>query len=1001
MKPRFFLLFLILGWLVACRREPEPTPTPPPEAPVVINAETVAPVAAAPLSLPAFNELVVEDLAFQGNYGYVVARDVGLLIYDWRDPDQPLPLSRYQSAGAIRGITLVGRHAFLLACDRLCIEIVDIAQPRNLTWVGTYATFRPGPIAAMAVADGKLAVGWHDGTIQVADVARPYDPQKVGETTLPGLLADLALKDGRLYAAARHQGVYRFDLSSGFAQTGFWEATRPVWHEDTPGDVLDLAMEGDATGTLMHWGYAYVAAAEQGFRLIQLPDYGLEAQNFYHLPGVTDGVAWHAPNILYVTSYDPTTRERLLTTLYHDIIHPKEFYGGLFLLEQISLGEMRTAKLILYESGVYVLDELGRVTYHPLTHTEPVPEVAASEPVSPTQKLELVNHIGGVARSVAVQGQYAYLGVDHELQIYDISDTTRPVLVGRHIFAGFVNQVVLFGDYAYVRVEFFEAGYLSIVDVSDPTHPFEASGFSGFVQDIQIVGQMAYITEGYYIFGTSLLIADLTDPVNPTVVGHYSGGGMWEIEVVEQTVYLTWLDALGCLDADCPWSIRIIDVSDPTQPRLQSIYHFPVEIRGLAVTDGFVYTTDKDGKLIVLDVSDPDQPRRVVTATAKLSASNLRVVNLVVHEGVLYGTDQNGQIRAFSVTDPLNITEYPAHPVDSSVRELVVADGLLFAAATQSGLHIFPLAPAATPLYSPQPIVASDVVIHDQYAYVADKEHGLHVFDVSQTPEWRKTVSVVGSQPSETLHLAGELLYAVTISHTIDVFDIQNPAQPLYIMTFPHLAQRVFVADGRAYFTNDDQLTIWDVTQITNPLFLGVYQFPTFISSSPLVDGDYLYLTIGGNMLLVLEVSEPASPRIITSIAEIQGIIPFSFEPGEMMLDDSTLYVFTEWAAGILVFDRTNPTSPVYQTSWDSFRGYFGSLIFQDNYAYAVRGGIGDPGYIIGFDITNPLQPTPVQTWDYSLTDRSYTRLVEYNGYLIAAAGQSGILIFQPQPIVP
>ncbi len=46
MKPRFFVLFLILGWLVACRREPEPTPTPSPEllvAPIATNTFDIGP----------------------------------------------------------------------------------------------------------------------------------------------------------------------------------------------------------------------------------------------------------------------------------------------------------------------------------------------------------------------------------------------------------------------------------------------------------------------------------------------------------------------------------------------------------------------------------------------------------------------------------------------------------------------------------------------------------------------------------------------------------------------------------------------------------------------------------------------------------------------------------------------------------------------------------------------------------------------------------------------
>ncbi|TEU11421.1 MAG: hypothetical protein E3J25_08095 [Anaerolineales bacterium] len=69
----------------------------------------------------------------------------------------------------------------------------------------------------------------------------------------------------------------------------------------------------------------------------------------------------------------------------------------------------------------------------------------------PAWNVELVGQIGGPTYAVAVQGNYAYIGVGPRLVVLDVSNPARPSVAGQTIvLPGLVRDVYAAGDYAYV-----------------------------------------------------------------------------------------------------------------------------------------------------------------------------------------------------------------------------------------------------------------------------------------------------------------------------------------------------------------------------------------------------------------------------------------------------------------------------------------------------------------------------------------------------------------------
>ncbi len=91
------------------------------------------------------------------------------------------------------------------------------------------------------------------------------------------------------------------------------------------------------------------------------------------------------------------------------------------------------------------------------------------EPPQAEQNVELVGQIGGTTEAVAVQGNYAYIGLGPRLVILDVSTPASPSLAGQTgILPAVVRGLAVAGNYAYVAAD--DQG-LRIIDVADPAHP--------------------------------------------------------------------------------------------------------------------------------------------------------------------------------------------------------------------------------------------------------------------------------------------------------------------------------------------------------------------------------------------------------------------------------------------------------------------------------------------------------------------------------------------------
>ncbi len=131
--------------------------------------------------------------------------------------------------------------------------------------------------------------------------------------------------------------------------------------------------------------------------------------------------------------------------------------------------------------------------------------------------MELVGHFGGTTDAVDVAGNYAYVGQGQDFLILDITNPSSPVLVSKIMTEGFVRDIKVSRNYAYVADD--DNG-LVIVDISNPSSPTLKGSYNipGYTYCITVSGNYAYVADN-----DGLVIVDISNPSDPILKGRYAG----------------------------------------------------------------------------------------------------------------------------------------------------------------------------------------------------------------------------------------------------------------------------------------------------------------------------------------------------------------------------------------------------------------------------------------------------------------------------------------------
>lgn len=255
----------------------------------------------------------------------------------------------------------------------------------------------------------------------------------------------------------------------------------------------------------------------------------------------------------------------------------------------------------------------------------------------------------GVA-ALEVRGSTAFAALSSGLLILDVSDAASPQVVAtldQDAPPGSSRSLAVAGGLAVLthgggslRNRRVSAG-LSFVDVQDPRAPHPISTIalrqgSDDVGDIILRGPLLLVAARQ----SGLFIYDVTVPSSPELLSQYRPGH-WTRGVASEgdLAYLSVSTTKGA-----SW-VHVLDISDPSGPKLIRSLDTPGVAQRLAVSFPYLYVADRQAGLRIYDISTPSGPQLVSRFRSRGHVSDVAVSDSLV---VIWGIDGAAQILRHS-----------------------------------------------------------------------------------------------------------------------------------------------------------------------------------------------------------------------------------------------------------------------------------------------------------------------------------------------------------------
>ena len=449
----------------------------------------------------------------------------------------------------------------------------------------------------------------------------------------------------------------------------------------------------------------------------------------------------------------------------------------------------------------------------------------------------------------------------------------------------------------------------------------------GVVNDVVAHGDLVYVMASH----TDLHIFDVSEPTAPVEIGSWEGSFPGDqIAVDGALAYAAFSDRF-----------RVFDVGDPTDPQLLSEILLPRRPDDLQVAGGHVFATGSG--LQVIDVSDPASPELVAELNPGTSSFEIAIEG----DRLAYTGGFSGGLHLVDIQDPAAPVEIGSVPMSGE---------------TPLGLAL-----------------RGDLVY---VAVIIGVRPEIRVIDFSDPAFPVELDRVVGGGGIRQLRWSGSTLLRGPTA--LGAVDVDDPTQLELRGALNHTLNDVFdVAHGYAYVSGFDGLSgaplaVIDLGDLDVPS-LPVSVLPAETRTRALlVDGEVGYAVDEPGGLRVLDVSDPAAPALIGSLAGVQT-------GRHVVLEGSRLYVGAD-SGDLVVIDASDPTSPQRVGDVPTGSGEIGDL--------EVRGGIAyvsDPGY--GLRVIDASVPPAADPLIGSLTTAGLVYGFDRVGdTLLLAAGRDGLL---------
>jgi len=563
----------------------------------------------------------------------LIGNGYALQVLDISEPSSLSKIGEVELEGRVQDIAISGNYAYVVTGS--CLKIVDISDLHNPYEVGSIYT-RMSELQSVAYSSGYAYVAAHGDGLIIYDVSDPDNPTLqahyhhdhlfVNNVAIWGNYAICECKYWLIHTNETDwpNGVEVIDVSDPSAPllTGTYQTEQSYY-------LQGMAVSGD--------GYVYTCQysdIDETCKIIVVDvvsdplnptEIGSYVESDRNFEGVT-----LSGNYAYLHDREYS---RLVTL---DISNPSSPYS---VGECDTIGDFRDIDI----SGSFVGIAHGEGGFS-------LYDVSA--PANPSQLGNYDTPDGALGRGtnpIVALGDYVYLACGQDgLRIMDVSDPSNPFVAGTWVDIDSIHSIAISGRYAYCCRGW--PRHFKVVDISNPTNPYLVTHLEfpddHQLFDIAVCGDYAYVSGVKWISDDHygyLTVVDISDPTDPEITGSYvhsipsfAAAGF---AISDNYAYLPleiWSPA-----SDYRLSLEVIDISDPTDPTEVGSCLSLDPANDVAVRGDYVYLAG--GVFRVFDVSNPGNPQEIFTSNWRWGASSVALSGDYAYLG---------NLRVIDVSDP-------------------------------------------------------------------------------------------------------------------------------------------------------------------------------------------------------------------------------------------------------------------------------------------------------------------------------------------------------------
>jgi hypothetical protein len=541
----------------------------------------------------------IQGIQIRGDYVYLVGGYNGFLkIVDISNPADPAVVGNLEIPRG-NNVAIDGNYGYV-CCGSKGLYIVDLSDVEHPNIVSTIKPY--GELHSAVVKDDIVYATSEYHGFSVINVTDKMNPIIVQDYELEGTYRGIDIYENTLFMGGTNQGLVMYNIGPTLTYLG-------AYYE-----------EGHAEDVMVIDGIAYVANRYSGIYFLDVNDPShpallgefntVRAAKIFvndHYTFVAD--TWSFKVIDVSDFGDPVTLINVdmandLTgiSLIGDFLYTSNVYRGMHILDvqdPANPEKMSALDLAGTHLDIKVQDTLAFIA----GGNSGLIIISVKNPASPW-RISSLQFITSNTQ-IAIQDQYVYAAVNEEgMHIIDVSDPADPTETGFFKYETKILNIVPEGDYAYLLCD---NDGVYVIDISDPTNPVEIGHLEteGDPENLMILGDKGYLAEG----SRGLTILDLSNPAIPFQIASYDSD-FYSNDVAVRGHYAYMADDRG--------GLRILDIWNIEQIEEVAFYKTGEEATEVLLGDEHIYVADNYDGVYVLqfdslsvsvhEVSGPEYP---------------------------------------------------------------------------------------------------------------------------------------------------------------------------------------------------------------------------------------------------------------------------------------------------------------------------------------------------------------------------------------------------------